>query len=97
MCDVRVAAHDQNCPKHGLLKARLNVLHCEAAREHFSAGFNKTVHLSFISLHFKPLFLVSINVLLKLLKESVLQVVRKIYVFSGGFVLPALKKSWNRI
>ena len=44
MCDVRVAAHTQNCPKKWSAESEANDLGCEAARETFSAGFNKTVH-----------------------------------------------------
>ena len=57
-------------PKKWSAESEANGLSCEAARENFSAGFNKTVHQS---LYFKPLFLVSISVLSKLSKESLQQ------------------------
>ena len=70
---------------------------CEAAREGFSADFNKTVHQSFISLHFKP-FLVFISVLLKGISSAR----RSQMLWSGKLCLQwwlcfTLTKSWNRI
>ena len=92
MCDVRVAAHTQNCPKKQSAENEVKALSCEAVRE----TFNKTEKI--ISLHFKPLFLVFINVLLKLLKESLWQGgLRCCSPENMSVVSPVLKKSWNRI
>ena len=57
-------------PKNWSAESEANGLSCEAAREISQPASTKTVHQSSISLHFKPLFLVFISVLLKLSKES---------------------------
>ena len=73
MCDVRVAAHTQNCPKNGPLKARL-MAWAVKLREKISQPASAKQYISpFISLYFKPLFLVLISVLSKLSKESLRQ------------------------
>ena len=89
VCDVWVAAHTQNCPKNGPLKARLMA---------WAAKLREKIINPFISLYFKPLFLVFISVLSKLSKESLRQGgLRCCSLENISAVLPALKKSWNRI
>ena len=66
---MRVASRTYpKLPKKWSAESEANGLSCEAARENFSAGFNKTVHWS---LYFKPLFLVFISWLLLLFKSFI--------------------------
>ena len=73
MCDVRVAAHTQNCPKNGPLKARLMAWAAKLRQKISQPASAKQYISPFISLYFKPLFLVLISVLSKLSKESLRQ------------------------
>ena len=94
VCDVRVVAHTQNCPKNGLLKARL-MAWAAKLREKISQLTSTKQYLVLYFFAFQTIIsrfrkhLVERNIFGKEVSDVV---VRKMYVCSGGFVLPALKK-----
>ena len=99
MCDVRVAAHTQNCPKNGPLKARLMAwaakLPERISQPTSTKQYNNSSFFAFQTIisRFHKRF-VEMDIFGEEISDAV---VRKIYACNTGFVLPALKKSWNRI
>ena len=93
---MQVATHTQNCPKNGPLKARL-MAWAAKLREKILTRLrqNSTLLLYFFAFQ---------TIISRFHDEHFIErkifgdaVGWKIYVCNDGFVLPALKKSWNRI